>query len=149
VAIVDLDRFKTVNDTHGHAVGDAVLRHTAAALRLELRSYDFIGRYGGEEFLILLPGCDGPQAVVIANRLCEKVAATAVHAGDADVPVTVSIGLASTADVGLDSTALFGAADTALYRAKAEGRNRVGYAKPHQPETPDGQGNTGVPFWVA
>jgi two-component system cell cycle response regulator len=125
VAMADLDLFKKINDAHGHAAGDAVLRDTAAALRLQLRNYDWIGRYGGEEFLILLPGCNTPAGVAIAERFRASIAAAPVHAGGIEVPVTVSIGLSSTADVGFDSAALIAAADAALYRAKSGGRNRV------------------------
>jgi diguanylate cyclase (GGDEF)-like protein len=125
VALADIDLFKLVNDTHGHAVGDAVLRGTGISLQLQLRNYDFIGRYGGEEFLILLPGCDVPAGVAIAERLCARVASAPVRINGVDVPVTVSIGLSSTVDVGFDSETLIAAADAALYRAKAGGRNRV------------------------
>jgi diguanylate cyclase (GGDEF)-like protein len=125
MAIADLDHFKKINDTHGHAAGDAVLREVAVRLRSQLRSYDFIGRYGGEEFLVLIPGCDAAGGMEVAARLCTSIAAAPVQVGDIDVSVTVSIGLASTADVGLDSSVLFSAADSALYRAKAAGRNRV------------------------
>ena len=125
VAIADLDLFKKVNDTYGHAAGDTVLRDIAAALLLQLRSYDFIGRYGGEEFLVLLPGCDTPEGVAIAERICATIGAAPVHTGGVDVPITVSIGLSSTTDVGFDSATLLAAADAALYRAKAGGRARV------------------------
>jgi two-component system, cell cycle response regulator len=125
VAIADLDFFKKINDTEGHVAGDCVLRDTAATLQLHLRSYDFIGRYGGEEFLIILPGCDTPAGLQIAERVRAAVAATPVKFDGLALPITVSIGLSSTADVGFDSGSLFAAADAALYRAKAEGRNRV------------------------
>jgi len=125
IAVADLDHFKKINDTYGHAAGDAVLREIAARLRCQLRSYDFIGRYGGEEFLVLIPGCNTAEGLEVAGRLCTSIAAAPVRIGDIDVSITVSIGLSSTADVGLDSTVLFAAADAALYRAKAAGRNRV------------------------
>jgi diguanylate cyclase (GGDEF)-like protein len=125
VAIVDLDLFKKVNDTHGHTAGDTVLHETAVALQSQLRSYDFIGRYGGEEFLVLLPGCTTEEAFAIAGRLRTTIAAVPVHLAGVEVFVTVSIGLASSADSGLDSAALIEAADEALYRAKAGGRDRV------------------------
>jgi len=125
VAIVDIDLFKKINDSLGHASGDSVLCSIAAKLRFQLRSYDFIGRYGGEEFLILLPGCDTENGISIASRICTTVAATQIVVGDTTVPVTVSIGLSSTADVGFDASTLIATADAALYRAKAGGRNRV------------------------
>jgi two-component system cell cycle response regulator len=125
VALADLDVFKQINDTHGHTVGDAVLREAAARLQVHLRSYDFIGRYGGEEFMVLIPGCDTPGGIEVARRLCTSIAAAPMHISGIDVPVTVSIGVSSTTDVGPDSAALLAAADAALYRAKAGGRNRV------------------------
>jgi len=125
VAMVDIDLFKSVNDTFGHVAGDSVLRDVAAALRSQLRSYDFIGRYGGEEFLSLLPGCTTETAVEIARRMCQTVASHRVAFGDTEIPVTVSIGISSTADVGFDMGALIVAADEELYRAKEAGRNQV------------------------
>jgi diguanylate cyclase (GGDEF)-like protein len=125
VAMVDIDLFKTVNDTFGHAAGDFALREIAASLRSQLRSYDFIGRYGGEEFLILLPGCDGKEGTEIAGRICQTIASNPIRIGDLSVPVTVSIGLSSTSDVGFDPATLIATADQALYRAKESGRNRV------------------------
>jgi diguanylate cyclase (GGDEF)-like protein len=125
VAMADIDMFKQVNDTYGHAAGDSVLRDIAAALRLPLRSYDFIGRYGGEEFLVLLPGCDTRAGAEIARRLCVTVASTPMLICDVEVPMTVSIGLSSTADIGFDPAMLIAAADAAMYRAKLSGRNSV------------------------
>jgi two-component system cell cycle response regulator len=125
VAMVDIDLFKTVNDTHGHLAGDTVLRDVALSLRSQLRSYDFIGRYGGEEFLALLPGCDSETSTEIARRMCNAVAGHTLQIGNVEVPVTVSIGLSSTAEVGFEPEALIAAADSSLYRAKAGGRNQV------------------------
>lgn len=125
VAMIDLDGFKQINDRFGHAGGDAVLRETATALRAQLREYDFIGRYGGDEFVCVLPGCDAPAGRAIAERLRAVVAAEHFKWGDHTVPVTLSIGVASTGSAGLDAAALVHSADEALYRAKARGRNRV------------------------
>jgi len=125
VALVDLDLFKKINDTYGHAAGDLVLRATAATLRQHMRAYDYVGRYGGEEFLVLLPACDTPAGLTIVERLRAGIASTPVQASNLEVSITVSIGLSSTADVGLDSALLIAAADAALYRAKAAGRDRV------------------------
>jgi two-component system cell cycle response regulator len=125
VAMVDIDLFKSVNDTYGHLAGDTVLRDVALSLRSQLRSYDFIGRYGGEEFLALLPGCDSDTSTEIARRMCHTVAGHTVQIGNVEVPVTVSIGLSTTAEVGFEPEALIAAADSGLYRAKACGRNQV------------------------
>jgi diguanylate cyclase (GGDEF)-like protein len=123
--MVDIDLFKKVNDTYGHVAGDSLLRDVALSLRSQLRSYDFIGRYGGEEFLALLPGCDSEAATEIARRMCQTIAGTPIHLSNIDVPVTVSIGLSSTAEVGLDAATLIVTADEGLYRAKEAGRNQV------------------------
>ena len=125
VAIVDIDLFKAVNDNYGHGAGDSVLRDVAGALRRQLRTYDFIGHYGGEEFLVVLAGCNTSSGLAIAGRLCTAIAATPIAIGEVRLAVTVSIGLSSTADVGFDPSILIATADAALYRAKAHGRNRV------------------------
>jgi two-component system cell cycle response regulator len=124
VVLADLDHFKTVNDTHGHAAGDAILREAAIRMRQALRAYDSIGRYGGEEFLIVLPACDTDAAVVVAERARVRVAAP-MHVGDVDMPLSVSLGVASTRTAPEDPDGLIQAADDAMYRAKAGGRNRV------------------------
>ena len=124
VAIVDLDHFKQINDTHGHTGGDTVLREAAGRLRAILRDYDSIGRYGGEEFLVLLPGCDAAAAADIAERARAAVAAAPVDIDGAPVPVTASIGVASVS-THIEPAVLVDAADAALYRAKDGGRNRV------------------------
>ena len=94
VVFVDLDHFKGVNDTHGHAAGDAVLRQAAATMRSTLRPYDLIGRYGGEEFVVVLPGCDAAGAQAAAERLRASIAAAAVAVGNATLRVTCSLGVA-------------------------------------------------------
>jgi diguanylate cyclase (GGDEF)-like protein len=126
IAMVDCDRFKEINDTHGHAAGDAVLRELAQRFRGAVRAYDAVGRYGGEEFLVVLPDCAAPPARALAERLREGVAGAAVEAGKAKLATTVSVGVA-TLDRGSAVTweDLVGQADAALYRAKAAGRNRV------------------------
>jgi diguanylate cyclase (GGDEF)-like protein len=125
VAMADLDHFKQINDTHGHAAGDAVLRYAAHRLRDTLRDYDCLGRYGGEEFLLVVPKCDAAAAIDTAERLRAAVAVACVPFGSSSIPVTVSVGVASTDAVGYDEAALMRAADAALYEAKAGGRNRV------------------------
>jgi diguanylate cyclase (GGDEF)-like protein len=124
VLLADVDHFKKVNDTHGHSAGDVVLREAALRMRGALRAYDSIGRYGGEEFLIVLPDCSTELAMMVAERARAAVAMP-VRLGDVDLPVSISLGVASTASVAMESDALIRAADQALYRAKAAGRNRV------------------------
>jgi diguanylate cyclase (GGDEF)-like protein len=125
VAMVDLDGFKLINDTHGHAAGDAVLRECGAALRSQLREYDFIGRYGGDEFLVVLPGCDEGASEAIAERLRAIIDTEPVYLNGLRIPISVSVGLAWTDGSLFDADALIHSADEALYRAKARGRNRV------------------------
>jgi len=128
IMMADLDYFKKINDTHGHLVGDTVLQQVARRFRQALRSYDFVGRYGGEEFLMLVPGCGLADLIATAERLRCSVADQPVATSVGNVPVTVSMGLASTAEEGRDwqdYRQLLCAADAALYVAKSEGRNRV------------------------
>ena len=128
VLIADLDHFKAVNDAHGHLVGDQVLAAVAAALRSGCRGYDVLGRFGGEEFAIALPGIDLARASEITARLRQLVAEAAVPTGEGCPRVTVSIGAAVLGPHGRDLADLLVAADLALYRAKAAGRNRVMFA---------------------
>jgi diguanylate cyclase (GGDEF)-like protein len=126
--VFDLDRFSAVNNEHGHAVGDAVLRRVARAMAATTRNGDILARYGGEEFVVIAPGADGPAAVIVAERIRAAVA-TSMAEVDADMPgadvdVTISAGVASVIDE-LDGHALFRAADSALLAAKRAGRDRV------------------------
>jgi diguanylate cyclase (GGDEF)-like protein len=125
VLMLDIDHFKDINDAHGHDGGDAVLRHLAGLMRDSQRKIDMLGRVGGEEFAILLPGADLEAARAFAERLRQRIADTPMQRSGAAIGITVSIGLASLtpADRGGD-TALV-RADHALYRAKRGGRNRV------------------------
>jgi two-component system, cell cycle response regulator len=126
VVFVDLDHFKRVNDAHGHAAGDAVLRQAAATMRSTLRPYDLLGRYGGEEFVVVLPGCDVAAARAVAERLRATVSAAPTVVGEVALRVTCSIGIAvGGAAGGADRDRLLSAADAALYRAKQAGRDRV------------------------
>jgi diguanylate cyclase (GGDEF)-like protein len=125
VIMADLDHFKQINDRYGHAAGDEVLRQASARMRGVLRDHDGISRYGGEEFLVLLPRTDVDAALVIAERVRAAVASQPVAIGDQSLPVTLSMGLATTADHPAEVDPLIAAADAALYRAKAAGRNRV------------------------
>ena len=124
VLFMDLDWFKRINDTHGHPCGDECLRKVAATLRAELRPQDVFGRYGGEEFLVLLPGQDAASARLVGERLRQAVEDAGVDWQGEPLRFTVSIGLAVLRD-GDDPEKLLARADKALYRAKREGRNRV------------------------
>ncbi|HYL34996.1 MAG TPA: diguanylate cyclase [Bryobacteraceae bacterium] len=126
VVMVDLDHFKDVNDHHGHLAGDAVLREAARRLQNSIRPYDSIGRYGGEEFLILLPGCDSASSLKQAERLRKQLAQHEMSLNEMSLRVTASFGV-TTAGPGKDCTAesLIRAADQALYLAKNLGRDRV------------------------
>lgn len=125
VLMLDVDHFKAINDRYGHAVGDIVLRHTAELLLNAVRPSDFVFRYGGEEFLIVLVETDRTEACAIAERIRQQLAEQEVSVRDRDVlSVTASIGVA-TYEGHPDYEYLVDAADKALYRAKKEGRNRV------------------------
>ncbi|HET8644643.1 MAG TPA: GGDEF domain-containing protein, partial [Vicinamibacteria bacterium] len=126
VLMMDIDHFKAVNDRLGHLAGDVVLRDIARLLREGLREVDSVGRYGGEEFVVILPETRPPDALHTAERLREQVERHVFEAGDHSIRVTVSVGVASFPSEGVDSAAtLLSAADRALYRAKENGRNRV------------------------
>lgn len=130
--MVDIDHFKRVNDHYGHLAGDHVLRHIVGVLRQRLRASDVLGRYGGEEFMVLLPGTDLHGAAQLAEQLRQAVQAAPCEWQGQRIPFTVSIGVAASADTPADpsrtSEALLQAADQALYRAKDDGRNRVALA---------------------
>jgi two-component system, cell cycle response regulator len=122
--LVDIDYFKRINDTYGHLIGDAVLRETAHCMQAVLRPYDNIGRYGGEEFLLVLPECDAAGAMTLAERLRTTIATKALTLAEGMTPLTISLGVA-TSSMAQETEALISAADAALYRAKNNGRNRV------------------------
>ncbi|WP_266170903.1 GGDEF domain-containing protein [Dyella subtropica] len=126
LVIIDMDHFKLVNDTYGHAVGDQVLKHAVAACQRHLHSRDILGRLGGEEFAILLPGKSPDQAWVCAEQIRLEIAAEPVTG---DIAITASIGVASTERSGWEIRQLLTDADHALYRAKRDGRNRVATSK--------------------
>jgi diguanylate cyclase (GGDEF)-like protein len=125
VLIIDLDHFKRVNDTHGHLIGDQVLIAVATTLVGQLRDYDVVGRFGGEEFVVLLPGADTVEACRVAERLRNRVRKLAVAAEDGTATVTISVGVSLLRTHGQDLIELLAAADLALYRAKQCGRDRV------------------------
>ncbi|WP_456237871.1 GGDEF domain-containing protein [Mangrovicoccus ximenensis] len=140
VMMLDLDRFKAVNDTHGHAAGDRVLMETAARLSDNIRKHDLLARIGGEEFLIAMPDTDPDRVRLAAARLRRVIADHPMAAGPALLPVTVSIGIAF-ADIPALREAvaadqltasvkrLLERADKALYSAKAQGRNTVNFGR--------------------
>jgi diguanylate cyclase (GGDEF)-like protein len=123
-AIIDLDHFKLVNDTYGHPTGDRVLKSLARLLRERLRKTDIIGRYGGEEFAVVLVGTDGPTAVAVIDEIRAGLSRIRQQAGDQEFTVTFSCGIACSMDYA-DAPKLTDAADKALYAAKRGGRNRV------------------------
>jgi diguanylate cyclase (GGDEF)-like protein len=129
VILADIDHFKKVNDTHGHLFGDEVLQEISRRLHSRLRVYDGVGRYGGEEFLLVLPTCDLEYALVRANELRELIAATPIISGNNERSITMSMGVAVSDCSGVKGVeTLLSRADTALYRAKGSGRNRVEYS---------------------
>jgi len=126
VLMIDLDRFKSVNDTRGHLVGDAVLRQVGELLRREARSVDLVARYGGEEFVVVLPNTGSQGGLTFAERLRARIAGHDFSTGLEPLSLTVSIGVATFPAAGGESVeALLAAADQALYRAKHDGRNLV------------------------
>ena len=127
VLMLDIDFFKAINDTHGHDAGDDVLREFALRIRKSIRNIDLACRYGGEEFVIVMPETDMGVATMVAERLRRAVAGESfpVQQGMKLLNVTLSIGLATLSDAGGDAAAILKRADQALYRAKRDGRNRV------------------------
>jgi two-component system cell cycle response regulator len=126
IIITDLDHFKRINDSYGHAAGDAVLREVAQRMKNCIRPYDSVGRYGGEEFLILAPSADEDSVFGLAERIRQAIDAEPVKTPAGDIPVTASFGVTSSDSTGReDITTLLRLADAALYRAKSLGRNCV------------------------
>ncbi len=125
VLMLDADHFKMINDTFGHAAGDDVLRHLATLMQNKLRKVDTVGRIGGEEFALILPGAALPAAEAFAERLRQYVAATPVPQADRTIPLTVSIGVAGMSADDANADEVLTRADRALYRAKGSGRNMV------------------------
>ncbi|HEY7680486.1 MAG TPA: diguanylate cyclase [Terriglobia bacterium] len=135
VLLGDLDHFKNINDTHGHLAGDEVLREAAQRIGAAVRSYDSVGRYGGEEFLIILSGCaDNADMVKQADRIRSQVCGGPVRTADGEIPITLSVGAASSSEYA-EVEAVLRAADAALYRAKRAGRNRVELACAAEPQS--------------
>ena len=130
LALVDIDHFKLVNDTYGHLVGDKALRAVTDAMRTQLRSYDLAGRFGGEEFAILLPHAREADALNVAEKIRSHIAGLSIPVRDNDesgpsVKVTVSVGVAARNGESRELTDMLAAADAALYHAKETGRNKT------------------------
>ena len=130
LALVDIDHFKVVNDTYGHLAGDKALRAVTDALRSQLRSYDLAGRFGGEEFVVLLPQTREMDAINVAERLRAHIAALSIPVGDDIVSgpfikLTISVGVAALDGASRELTDMLAAADAALYYAKETGRNKT------------------------
>jgi diguanylate cyclase (GGDEF)-like protein len=127
LAIVDIDHFKAINDKLGHAAGDAILCEVAQRMRSAVRSYDLIGRYGGDEFLVIMPDLDRRMAVNLAERLRKQIGEKPFDVMDVQLYVSISAGIAPNNGDGIIEH-LIHSADKALYRAKAAGRNRIEFA---------------------
>jgi two-component system, cell cycle response regulator len=132
ILMCDLDHFKHINDVHGHLVGDEVLREAAARFMASVRAYDRVGRFGGEEFLVVLTGCDAALTRKRAEDLRFAICSRAFETASGPLPITVSVGTVTSTDCAADATAsqLLHEADQALYSAKASGRNCVRAARP-------------------
>src|SRR5947209_5804486 len=126
VLVLDIDYFKSINDSHGHDVGDEVLREFALRVRKSIRGIDLACRYGGEEFVVIMPETDLAVGTTVAERLRRRIAGEpfSVHQGVRSIEVTISVGIAALSD-GDNGATVMKRADQALYRAKRAGRNRV------------------------
>ncbi len=123
--LVDADHFKKINDQYGHLTGDEVLRQLAAVLKESVREIDIVGRYGGEEFCVVLPDTDAQGAAFVAERIRKTMESKKIRAYDATLRVTISLGVASYPSDGKTAEELIDKADWALYRAKSAGRNCI------------------------
>jgi two-component system, cell cycle response regulator len=134
ILLCDVDHFKMINDTHGHLIGDEVLQEAARRLLLSVRSYDYVGRYGGEEFLIILNNCDPVSAPRRAEEIRRSLSDTPVHTSIGPLLVTMSMGVHQTENWGIQSVEeLLHQVDSAMYAAKAAGRNRISFTKVETP----------------
>ena len=135
--MIDLDGFKHINDTHGHAAGDACLQHFTLMAQTRLRPGDMLARTGGDEFCIVLPSSTLREGTMIARRVVEVCRADAVECAGSDIPISVSIGVAQwTRSTAAFPDRLIAAADHALYEAKRDGRNRFAAYDPSPPLVP-------------
>jgi diguanylate cyclase (GGDEF)-like protein len=136
--VIDLDGFKQINDTHGHAAGDACLQHFTLMTQMQLRPGDLLARTGGDEFCIVLPDTTLREGAMIARRVLAACHDDAAGCSGTDIPIAASIGVAQwTQDIGTHSERLMAAADHALYAAKNEGKNRYAVYDPAPPIMPD------------
>jgi diguanylate cyclase (GGDEF)-like protein len=124
VAILDIDNFKTINDTYGHLVGDRVLRHVALQIKNSLRTCDIVARYGGEEFLIILPDTDEINAIMALDRVKMNIAKKPIRVGREYLNITVSIGVTEISN-NEHTLSSIDKADKALYKAKKNGKNKI------------------------
>ena len=127
IIMFDLDHFKQINDMYGHSIGDKMLEHVAQVTHAQLRDVDIIGRYGGEEFVIVLPVTNAQKASLLAQRILESVSAIRLHTDHGPAAVTLSIGIAETIHAPQDKSVedVIRRADEAMYAAKQAGRNRA------------------------
>ncbi len=134
VMMVDVDHFKSVNDTYGHPAGDEVIKQLTVRISSVLRTYDAVGRLGGEEFLIVTPNCSAAEALAVAERLRQYVATEKMVVGEVAIPITVSVGVSAVNQDNPDVKRVIETADLALYAAKNKGRNRVECYVSSEPE---------------
>ena len=124
--MIDIDHFKTINDAYGHLAGDDVLRQVAQRITESTRPYDIAGRYGGEEFLLVLPGCDGEHTLSCAERIRTNIQSRPFRINESEITVSISLGATvATDDCAHLETEMLSVADEALYEAKHQGRNRT------------------------
>ncbi len=128
VLMIDLDSFKEVNDTYGHLIGDQILSEFANRLNESVRAYDLVGRYGGDEFMIVLPKCSIEQAINLANRVVDHIEAYPIETDAGPLEISASVGVTATAgDEHVQQDLLISRADQALYQAKKNTQKRVAF----------------------
>ena len=125
ILLMDLDNFKNINDTYGHLFGDQVIQAFAELAKSNMREIDFLGRYGGEEFCMVMPITNEQEALQVAERIRYKFENTPILFNDIPVYCTVSVGISDSDQVGKDFKSMFSAADQSLYAAKKSGRNTI------------------------